>query len=348
LSNPIDGTPVAKFSELVFDSNNKWSMELFFPYTEMTAVDSILLKTSTGEAKIILSSSGWNNLFVIDVDSLSATLIINRDGDSIRITTYSTYYNVKSNRDDYLIFGNYPGATVSSITAGFSSICRINSWGIDCLAKISSLGIINNSDSLSATMNGHLYDMNNKPVTHLKPGYYFQLETPLTIYSDGTYSTRVFRRFPTIMKDYLDAIMPNISALSDTTHIQPFDLNDIHPDTVVVQDIHLKSNKYIITSIEENEPLRSEEFTLINYPNPFNLSTNFFVKIPDRMKGKAATINIYDANGQLVRVITVNESTTVSWDGRDKNSCIMPSGIYYYQLNIEKQMMKSGSMILLK
>jgi hypothetical protein len=117
---------------------------------------------------------------------------------------------------------------------------------------------------------------------------------------------------------------------------------------VVVQDIHLKSNKFVVTSVEENGPLQSEEFTLINYPNPFNLSTNFFVKIPDRMKDKAGAVNIYNSNGQLVKAITINENTSVNWDGRDKNGNIMPSGIYYYQLNIEKQMKKSGSMILLK
>ncbi|MCK9425899.1 MAG: T9SS type A sorting domain-containing protein [Ignavibacteriaceae bacterium] len=345
-SNPIDDSPLTKFSELVFDNNNNWTMELLFPFGYSPSLtDSIVFKVSNTEAKLSVRYQLGTFICVISSDSLSIPLEINRNGDKIKIYTYS--YNSNMVREDSLIFGNYPDALVGSPTAGYSTISRIFGY-IDCLSKNSSLGVINDTTGLSATLKGHIYDMYNNPVTQVKSPYYFMLETQLTVYSDGRYTTQIFRRFPTVVKDHLSAFVPNIQALRDTTAIEPFELNDIHPDTVVVQDIHLKSNKYVVTSIEGNEPLRSEEFTLINYPNPFNLSTNFFVKIPDRMNGKAATINIYDANGQLVRVITVNESTTVSWDGRDKNSCIMPSGIYYYQLNIEKQMMKSGSMILLK
>ncbi|MCK9425900.1 MAG: T9SS type A sorting domain-containing protein [Ignavibacteriaceae bacterium] len=359
LSNPIDGTPVAKFSELVFDSNNNWTMELLFSDRyNFDTMDSVIIKTSNSAAKLLISYRNGIQIYVITSDSLSVPLVINRDGDSIQIVTYSTENSAQRIRYDYLIFGNHPNTGVGSPTLGYSSICRIfgefnlNNWSIDCLSKNSSLGIINNIAELSATLKGHIYDMNNEPVTQLKvfpvSPCYFELETPLTINSDGTYTTQIFRRFSTIIRGLLSVKMVDFEAFYDTAAIEPFELNDIHPDTVVVQDIHLESNKYVVTSIEGNEPLRSEEFTLLNYPNPFNLSTNFFINIPDRVKEKATTINIYDANGQLVRMITVNESTMVSWDGRDKNSSIMPSGIYYYQLNIEKQMMKSGSMILLK
>ncbi len=358
-SNPIDGTPVTTFSELVFDSNKNWTMELLFSDRyQFYTMDSVIIKTSNIAAKLLISYQIGTQIYVITSDSLSVPLTINCDGDSIEIVTYSTLNSQHHIRQDILIFGNYPHASVGSTTLGYSSICRIfgefnqNSWRIDCLSKNSSLGIVNNIAELSATLKGHIYDMNNEPVTQPKIfsviPCYFELETPLTINSDGTYTTQIFRRFPKILKDHLSVKSVDFETFYDTVAIQPFELNDIQPGTVVVQDIHLKSNEYIISAVEDKEPPRNNELTLINYPNPFNLSTNFFVKIPDRMKDKGGAINIYNTNGQLVKAIPVNESTTVNWDGRDKNGNIMPSGIYYYQLNIEKQMVKSGSMILLK
>ena len=66
------------------------------------------------------------------------------------------------------------------------------------------------------------------------------------------------------------------------------------------------------------------------------------------MKEKTGVINIYNSNGELIRAIQFDNSSTVSWDGEDGVGNVMPSGIYLYQLDIDKQMMKSGSMILLK
>lgn len=358
-SNPIDGTANTRFSELVFDANNNWTLELIYSTGyEPFYTDSVIVTVSNVRAKLLVTYWERNHIYVITQDSLSTPLQINREGDKIEIETYCTFSNNQAVRYNQLIFGNFPGATVGSPTLGYSSICRIfgefylNNWSIDCLSKNSSLGIINNFAELSATLKGHIYDMNNEPVTQLKvfpiSPCYFELETPLTINSDGTYTTQIFRRFSTIIRGLLSVKMVDFEAFYDTAAIQPFELNDIHPDTVVVQDIHLKSNKYVVTSIEENEPLRSEEFTLINYPNPFNLSTNFFVKVPERMKEKSGIINIYNSNSELLRVIQVYKSSTVSWDGKDEGGNVMPSGIYLYQLDVDKQMMKTGSMILLK
>jgi len=354
-SNPIDGSAKTIFSELVFDVNNNWTLELIYSTGyEPFYTDSVIVTVSNVRAKLLVTYWERNHIYVITQDSLSIPLQINREGDKIEIETYCTSGNYQEVRNDYLIFGNYPEATVGSPMLGYSTICRIqvtfnyDSWSLNCLSKNSSLGVINSSYGLSANMSGRIYDMNDNPVTQIKSPYYLILETHLNIDPNGNYTTQVYRTFPKVTKDYLYASVQNIQALWDTTQIEPIELNDIHPDSLIIQDIHLKSNKYVVTSIEENEPLRSEEFILINYPNPFNLSTNFFVKVPERMKEKTGVINIYNSNGELIRAIQFDNSSTVSWDGEDGVGNVMPSGIYLYQLDIDKQMMKSGSMILLK
>jgi flagellar hook assembly protein FlgD len=135
---------------------------------------------------------------------------------------------------------------------------------------------------------------------------------------------------------------------SDSVEIEPLALNDVHPDTVVVQDIHLKDSRYIATSVRKELPTTNDELTFINYPNPFNLSTNFFVKIPTGMKGKAESITIFNVGGQLIRTLALKGGVTVQWDGKDADGNIMPSGVYYYRLNLDRRAVKTGSMILLK
>ncbi|MHB9013193.1 MAG: T9SS type A sorting domain-containing protein, partial [Ignavibacteriaceae bacterium] len=334
-----------------------WTMEIYFPFGYDKSIDSVVFDVSNIKAKLKVSYSEGTQIGVITSDSLTTPLNINQDGDRIIIYTYSTNTNVptiKIVRTDSLIFGNYPGATVGPPVMSYS-IMRIwtsnySDYGaLNCLTKNPSLGIVNDTVGLSGTMKGHIYDMNKNLVTNLSGGYSLGLEDILSINSDGSYTTKIF---PTPLKaDHLFANYDNLEVFSGQIKIEPFELNEIHPDTVVAQDIILKDSCSfcaIVDAIKRYNPPQSDELKLINYPNPFNLSTNFYIKVPNNLKGKPGNINIYNVNGQLIRIIPVSGSSTMSWDSKDMNGRIMPSGIYYYRLVIDSQAMKNGSMILLK
>lgn len=359
-SNPIDITPITIFSELVFDDNNDWTMELSFPFVfwdyypdSLALPDSVILKVSDGEAKLKKTRINEFSLSVITSDSLSVPLDINRGGDIIEIYTYSSSYENQV-RMNGLIFGDLPGASVGQPMSGYSIMRSTwyayeNSNTVDCLTKNPSLGFVNNVQELYGTLEGNIYDMNDQPATELSQlYYYFVLYTPITLNLDGTYQTQIFRRFSTELIDHLIVREYAFDAWSDTVHIDPFELNDIHPDTVMVQDIYLKSNHYVGTAVGNNYPPRNNTLTLINYPNPFNTSTNFFVRLPDGMKRKVGDISIYNVRGELITSIPFKDGALVRWDGKDRNGNIMSSGVFYYQLTIEQQRMKTGSMILLK
>ncbi|MHB8338074.1 MAG: T9SS type A sorting domain-containing protein [Ignavibacteriaceae bacterium] len=356
-ANPIDGAPVTIFSELVFGSNNNWTMEIYFPFGYDKSIDSVVFDVSNIKAKLKVSYSEGTQIGVITSDSLTTPLNINQDGDRIIIYTYSTNLNdptIKIVRADSLIFGDYPGATVGQPVMGYS-IIRIwtsiySDYGVlNCLTKNPSLGSVNDTVGLSGTMKGHIYDMNKNLITNLSGNYSLGLEDILSINSDGSYTTKIF---PTPLKaDHLFANYDNLEVFSGQIKIEPFELNDIQPDTIVAQDINLIDSCSfcaILDAIKNYNTLKSNELTLINYPNPFNLSTNFYIKIPNNLKGKPGSINIYNVNGQLLRTIPVSGSSTMSWDSKDMNGRIVPSGIYYYRLVIDSQAMKNGSMILLK
>ena len=90
LSNPIADTPITVFSELVFDSNNNWTMEIYFPFGYRPTIDSIVFKVSGIESKLKIRYPDITSIGVITSDSLTIPLTINRNGDKIVIFTYST------------------------------------------------------------------------------------------------------------------------------------------------------------------------------------------------------------------------------------------------------------------
>ena len=62
------------------------------------------------------------------------------------------------------------------------------------------------------------------------------------------------------------------------------------------------------------------------------------------MLGPDDTVNIYDVNGNKVRQIRGDE---ISWDGKDDDGRIAPSGIYVYQMRIDGKLI-SGTIVIAK
>jgi FlgD Ig-like domain len=357
-SNPVDNTPATLFSELVFDNNNNWTMEVLFPFGFTNDIDSVVFKVSGEEAKLNLTYPEGKIIGVLTSDSLSTPLVINRNGDKIIIYTYSKLASdsmIELSREDSIIFGDNTGATVAAPISGYSimrNYCGYsdNSTTIDCLTKNPSLGAVNDTVGLSGTLKGYIYDTDNKPVTKLKVFVtgptYFVFETPIFIDSTGAYTTKIFPTIWPLTK--LTVRIMEFEGWSDSVEIEPLELNNICPDTVVIQNIHLKDNRYAITSVNNEILNTNDDLTLINYPNPFNPSTNFFVKIPSRLMDMRGTITIFNVSGQLIRTLPIQAGATAQWDGKDAAGSVMPSGVYYYRLNLDKTVMKTGSMILLK
>ena len=96
-----------------------------------------------------------------------------------------------------------------------------------------------------------------------------------------------------------------------------------------------------------------ETVLLANYPNPFNPET----WIPYHLaESTAVRINIYDAQGILIRVLTVghqsagyytSRSRAAYWDGRNALGERVASGIYFYQLQTD-ELSPLRKMVILK
>ena len=74
-----------------------------------------------------------------------------------------------------------------------------------------------------------------------------------------------------------------------------------------------------------------------NYPNPFNPTTTIKYSIKENVRVK---LIIYNVMGQVVRTLVDEKKPVgiykIKWDGRNENSEIVSSGVYFYRLEAGK------------
>jgi len=98
---------------------------------------------------------------------------------------------------------------------------------------------------------------------------------------------------------------------------------------------------------EENIP--ASDFSLTNFPNPFNPSTeiSFTAK-----KAENAKIEIYNIKGQHIREFKMDnvkcKMNKIIWNGSDQSGHPVASGIYYYTLKLDGKLEAARKMVLLK
>ena len=117
--------------------------------------------------------------------------------------------------------------------------------------------------------------------------------------------------------------------------------------------------EYEYNNAEVNEWMISQDkMFLTNYPNPFSTSTTISLNLatglryatPRQAKShERPLIKIYNIKGQLVRKLSiVNSQSSIEWDGKDENGKEMPNGIYFYQLKLNNEIVKTNKMVLMR
>jgi subtilisin-like proprotein convertase family protein len=85
-----------------------------------------------------------------------------------------------------------------------------------------------------------------------------------------------------------------------------------------------------------------------NVPNPFNPVTTIYFDLPKKMN---VSLAVYEPSGRRVATLRSGEieagSHQVTWDGRDDSGREVSSGVYFYRLEAEKDVM-TRKMVLLK
>lgn len=181
---------------------------------------------------------------------------------------------------------------------------------------------------------------------------------------DTSFEGRITALAPhTITVDSISAIV------NATTRIRDLDDNDIpfselqvgdsvqihiaiRPDSSLLAT-HITVREFAIglpTGIETETV--SKQFKLgQNYPNPFNPGTTIPVTISAEQWQKVE-LAVFNILGQRVKTLfngLLNQgSYTFQWNGRDERDTTVPSGIYFYQLRIDRQVVETRRMLLVK
>ena len=86
------------------------------------------------------------------------------------------------------------------------------------------------------------------------------------------------------------------------------------------------------TSIDE----QTNEHLLLNFPNPFNSTTNILFNISGSKNNTITKLTVFNLLGQQVRTLIYsqlqNGDHAITWDGRDKDGNYLGSGYYFLKL----------------
>ena len=113
-----------------------------------------------------------------------------------------------------------------------------------------------------------------------------------------------------------------------------------HTLTVKAWDTHNNSSTSELSFIvAENEELVIRQ--LLNFPNPFTTSTQFYFEHNQACQDLDITIQIFTVSGKLVKTIFSQQTCTgfrtegIHWDGRDDFGDPIGKGAYVYRVHVQ-------------
>jgi len=295
-ANPIVPPSNAAISELTFDSNGNWVIELkFFPdIMSVEYIEKIYIESLSGTSELkhfygdIVSQT---NILEVRNDSLISNLSINplRDSISVSINYYTDplYPN--------LVFGDLTTSTINPLRAGQSVALIGENYTKD---KSPTIGMENDTIGMFGTIKGKIYDPNNFLSAYtLLAGdglYNFKFD------ESGNYSARITSAKHSIDKLYYYTANSEISS-KYYVMVTPVTFTT-EPDTIVTVDFHIYYSTSSVESIKSNQ----ENIFRIT-PNPIKESSfNYEVAIP--VKSSNSYIELFNMSGQMVERHNINES----------------------------------------
>lgn len=98
------------------------------------------------------------------------------------------------------------------------------------------------------------------------------------------------------------------------------------------EDDQFREGGEVLIDVEEELPALAV-ISLAAYPNPFSEEITFKLEIPADEYDENASLRIYNASGQLVRIINLKdypeeEQITITWDGMDGSGEKIEQGVY--------------------
>ncbi len=327
--------------------------------------------------------SGWNLVTNPFNSSMSWSNVENANGISAVIYGYSGGSYSQSPKFDpymgYYFFNGTPNTTLSTLRVPYQSIyanivstetLAKNDWRVN--VKLQSAGIVDKSVSFgvsqSASVGLNKYNFRKPRALTALPEIHFDRTDWDSNYpafaSDIRPSIGEVERWQLSVNGKQGAsaklVFGGISKvpascavfLVDSVHAMFADLRKdsayefTQPTNSASMTILVGSPEKVEKEAESVLPVRYELSR--NFPNPFNPSTNFLVRLP---AASQVTIRVYNILGQMVREIYHGNLDVgqhwFTWDGRNQNQQKMSSGVYYCRLEVSGKLSQSIKMVLI-
>ncbi|MBN2485355.1 MAG: hypothetical protein JXB34_05235 [Bacteroidales bacterium] len=280
-ANPIP-LPTIEISELYFDQDGHWELELRFDLSGQNEIsfDSIFISSLSGTVKLPeYELNDFSGLLVITDDSLGRSLGINNLGDTVKLLSYCMELPL----EDILIFGNCKGAVI-----GFPRPGQSLSKCLDFFVKDNSptIGQENDTEGSCGTVTGLVYDKFLHPAANRKFKFDFNFETSET----GSYTANVYAR---------PATHNLLTYFATQFSIQDISITEIsylmEPDSVIERDIYLLDTLKSGLQMPElkNSPVQV-------FPNPVmaNNKINLHIDLP--FKTSDITVELIGPDGRIL------------------------------------------------
>jgi hypothetical protein len=357
-ANPIViQPPRIALTELMFDSDGKWVIELECLSGNYLEIDSIFMTTATGKAKLNLEQVNINThnleyaIFTVQNDCLNSDLAIRQTGDSIQIFTYAKsehYEAFVDSLDHPFVYGDFATAKVrspqvdESISAipieGIEWIDDVYSdyygygfyyfyyTGVYSINKQPSVGEKNGTEGTYGIVSGKVYDKNNQPISPSDYNRFCSVNHEIDFYlrADGSYSTKAYSFHNQINQIYNDQ-SGVFSYKAVWYDILPIDFV-MEPDSVINIDIYLLDYESNIAEIE-----KGTEPPLKIYPNPVKeKSFNYEIELP--VKSSNSFIELLNMNGQKIAQYAIKNN-----NGKINLPLGIANGVYTVRLFVNNK-----------
>lgn len=284
-------------SELSFDTNGKWTLEIQFKGEYFSDVfffeHFISCKAGTSAIKTLHPASALpGGIYILTSDSLITPLTIDPEGDSISV--FPEYYSYPIMDD--MVFGKLKDAATRAPRPGESIALLSNSY---CIDSSPTLGSANDSTGMCSTISGKIIDtfnflpqnvwLSGEAISKFKPS------------SDGSYSTRIFSGNRRIDKLYY---------FETTAGFSPYYYVKISPADIVVEPDTIVNSDFLITElIDALQQQTNADFQQLRiFPNPVkNRIVSYETTLP--VKSATCCLLLTNSEGKIIARYPVSESS---------------------------------------
>jgi len=343
IANPVLD-PSVKITELMFDSEKGWMLELECCNESRCTFVKMTVSSSLGSAESKYLPVWDENetrckLFVLTRDGMESELGINPLGDKITVSIeFLREERIEDYDDTFIIYGNYSDSQIAAPLEGQSIgyIATDPDYFMRHYAKTNepTMGEENDALKMVGTLTGKIYDkdnqllLSNETMKFLTFSKYFSQPTPV---ENGIYSFNVFaNRFN----------CNHILLSNKIIKIKPINM-DIEPDAIIEQNIYLLEDYTAIDETDNSDKI--SDFPIRIYPNPLSGGQVLQYEVGTPVKSLDCRMELVSMGGKVIF-----ESKITDYTGSINLPQTLTNGIYIVNFKLNNKTHYSTRLIISK